>query len=114
MHYTSALAQEQRQRKNDDVQKRREFRIAHGLEEDLPTPALPGTVVAGGVGKAANEEMMALVEAKNARREAKAMNAEAELGGGGGNHNRNGSTKLYKDFDGNTQLAKRKWYDFWS
>ena len=45
------VTQEKRQRKIEDAQKRREFRIAHGLEEGPPTPALPGTIVAGGVGK---------------------------------------------------------------
>ena len=109
------MAQEQRQRKNDDVQKRREFRLAHGLEEDLPTPALPGTVVAGGVGKAANEEIMALVEAKNLRKEGKPIDEETlERMGGGSKDEKGGSAKAYKDFDGNTQLAEKKWYDFWS
>ena len=101
------MAQEKRQRKNDDVQKRREFRIAHGLEEDLPTPALPGTTVAGGVGKAANEEIMALVQAKELKRKGRAVD-------GGDSEGSSGNVKVYKDFDGNTHLAKKRWYEFWS
>lgn len=110
LEYTSAVAQEHRQRKNDDVQKRREFRIAHGLEKDLPTPALPGAAVAGGVGQSANEEIVAIAQAQEQRGR---MDGDAESGSRGDDVE-DGHGRTYKDFEGKTQLAKKKWYQFWS
>ena len=69
--------------------------------------------MAGGVGKSANEEMRAIAEAAQLRKEREGMGAGSEgdeAGIGGTRSDRD----VYVDFDGKRHLSTKKWYDFWS
>ena len=77
--------------------------------------------MAGGVGKSANEEVMAIAEAARLRKERDGLTGlsderETAMATATKTSGTRSDEGVYVDFDGKMQSAKKKkkWYDFWS